>query len=106
MDKSYLIQHASDRILELKNNLSNLNPQLFLLVDDFLIDIVCCNGNLWIKILDEEHDHTDSYFLEAQLQQIADKQGVALCFVEALDSLENNMVIIRQKLDLFKNNKN
>jgi hypothetical protein len=106
MDRSYLLEHASDRFNELKYELNALNPETFFFIEEFVIDLVCCNGELWVKILDEEHDHTDSYFLEAQLQQVADNQGALLCFVDALDSIEQNLELILQKVDDLKNNKN
>ncbi len=106
MNRSYFLEHASDRFNELKFELRALNPEVFFFVEEFVIDLVCCNGDLWIKILEEEHDHTDSYFLEAQLQQIADNQGASLCFVDALDSLEQNLELVFQKVDYLKNNKN
>ena len=59
-----------------------------------------------VKILEAEHDHTDSYHLEAKMKQLAREKGIELCFVDETDTVENNVHLILEKLQKANNNKN
>lgn len=106
MDRAYLLAHASERFLALQNRLSQFDPHEFVMLDEFLIEFAWDTPKLMVKILEAEHDHTDSYHLEARMKELAHAKGIELCFVDEADSLENNLHLILEKLKKANNNKN
>lgn len=84
-DVAYLIDHSSEAHKKLKAHLEAQSEPFeeYPLLGDVRVDFYCIDRQQYYFILDEEHDHTDSYHLEKELQEAAEDANCDLLFLDA-----------------------
>ena len=82
---AYLIEHASEAHKKLKAHLEAQDEPFdeFPLLGDARVDFYAPDRQQYYYILDEEHDHTDSYHLEKEFQEAAEEANCDLLFLDA-----------------------
>ena len=98
IDKSYLELHAGDFYSELVIHYKDSGISSFELIDEFLFEIVWKEHQLAVKILDENHDHTDSYYLEAKMEKCLLNLGWKLIFIDESDGVNKAIETINNFL--------
>lgn len=90
--RDYHKAHASKAHDLLKKDLT-FPMEEFVLLDEFLVDFYSREKSLAIQVLEEDHDHADSYYVEAQMQKELKEQGISILFVSAKDIIDGNVKI-------------
>tara|TARA_B100000780_G_C21089791_1_gene439193 strand:+ start:1073 stop:1381 length:309 start_codon:yes stop_codon:yes gene_type:complete len=97
IEKEYLEMHAGDFYRELALHFKGSGFFSFEFIDEFLLEFIWEDYKKAVKILDETHDHTDSYFLEAKMQKVLSDKGWKLLFVDESEGVEK----AKQQIEVF-----
>lgn len=94
--RKYLLDHASrsHKIVASWLDQANCDYEAFVEFEEFLFDFVLSEYKIVISIIEEAHDHTDSYYTEHKMQQACLEKSFSLLFIDEFE--------LRQNLDQAK----
>lgn len=82
LDADYWRMHESAAHVKLRELLPPEPVIEFAPVDEFIFDFVLEEVNIAVFIIDNTHDHTDSYHIEAKMKTAAEHQKLNAVFIE------------------------
>ncbi len=98
MDRDYLLAHASAFEQNLVKAFRNRSPQQFYAIGEGIIELFFEEEKLGVKVLDDTHDHTDSYHVEAELDRVSKEQGIEIVFIQEYDGIDIAVEKIEKRL--------
>lgn len=96
IDDSYLHMHESAAHKKLRTLLPPEPVKEFFNIGEFTADFFLENSKAVIKILDNTHDHTDSYHIEKLFADEAGKCGLKAIFIEEGEIFENEQEVSKK----------
>ncbi len=88
-DEQYLRMHESAAHTKLRGLLPPEPVQEFYALGEFVADFYLEESKIIIMILDETHDHTDSYHLEKNFADEAEKNNLRPVFIEETEIFQD-----------------
>jgi hypothetical protein len=98
MDKAYLLAHASPFERNLALAMEQKSPVRYYPVGEGFLEFFFEQERIGVKVLDDTHDHTDSYHLEAELDKATKVLGIEVIFIQEYDGLEYAVEKIEKRL--------
>ena len=98
MDKAYLLAHASEFERSLALAMEQRSPLRYYPVSEGYLEFFFEQERLGVKVLDDTHDHTDSYHLEAELDQETKALGIEVIFIQEYDGFEHAVEKIEKRM--------
>lgn len=102
---NYLKEHSSPLHVEVKSKLrqTGFAFEEYVELGEQYVNFYLPDFSTFLFLLEPEHDHTDSYYLEKQLQDGAAVKGAQITFVQSIKELNQFLKSYRDRI--YKKNR-